>query len=58
MRIEPDISTVSVVLLGSFNPAIFIPAGSAWRDSFPERPWRVPSLVWRTPTSPSSMPNG
>lgn len=26
MRIEPDISTVSVVLLGSFNPAIFTPA--------------------------------
>ncbi len=26
MRIEPEISAVSVVLLGSFNPAIFTPA--------------------------------
>ena len=26
MRIEPEISGVSVVLLGDFNPAIFTPA--------------------------------
>ena len=36
MRIEPEISGVSVVLLGSFNPAIFTPAWFALHGLLPE----------------------
>ena len=36
MRIEPEISGVSVVLLGDFNPAIFTPAWFALHDLLPE----------------------
>lgn len=35
MRIEPEISGVSVVLLGSFNPAIFTPAWFALHEILP-----------------------
>ena len=35
MRIEPEISGVSVVLLGQFNPAIFTPAWFALHDLLP-----------------------
>ena len=36
MRIEPEISGVSIVMLGSFNPAIFTPAWFALHDLLPE----------------------
>ena len=36
MRIEPEISSVSVVLLGKFNPAIFTPAWFALHDLLPK----------------------
>ncbi len=36
MRIEPEISGVSVVLLGQFNPAIFTPAWFALQGLLPE----------------------
>ena len=36
MRIEPEISGVSVVLLGKFNPAIFTPAWFALHDLLPK----------------------
>ena len=36
MRIEPEISAVSVVLLGKFNPAIFTPAWFALHNLLPE----------------------
>lgn len=35
MRIEPEISGISVVFLGSFNPAIFTPAWFALYDLLP-----------------------
>ena len=35
MRIEPEVSGVSVVLLGSFNPAIFTPAWFALHEILP-----------------------
>ncbi len=36
MRLEPEVSAVSVVLLGSFNPAIFTPAWFALNHLLPE----------------------
>ena len=36
MRIEPEVSGVSVVLLGDFNPAIFTPAWFALHGLLPE----------------------
>ena len=36
MRIEPEISSVSVILLGDFNPAIFTPAWFALHDLLPK----------------------
>ena len=36
MRIEPEISGVSIVLLGDFNPAIFTPAWFALHKLLPE----------------------
>lgn len=36
MRIEPEISGVSIVLLGEFNPAIFTPAWFALHGLLPE----------------------
>ena len=36
MRIEPEISSVSVVLIGDFNPAIFTPAWFALHGLLPE----------------------
>lgn len=36
MRIEPEISSVNVVLLGDFNPAIFTPAWFALHGLLPE----------------------
>lgn len=35
MRIEPDISGVNIVLLGSFNPSIFTPAWFAMHELLP-----------------------
>ena len=37
MRIEPEISAVSLVLLGSFNPSIFTPAWFGWHDLLSKR---------------------
>ena len=37
MRIEPEIGGVAVVLLGSFNPAIFTPAWFVHRGLLPDR---------------------
>ncbi len=31
MRIEPELAGVSLVLLGNFNPSIFVPAWFGWR---------------------------
>ncbi len=36
MQIEPEISDVSIVLVGNFNPAIFTPAWFALHDLLPE----------------------
>jgi len=36
MRIEPEMSGVSIVLLGSFNPAIFSPAWFAMHEILPQ----------------------
>ena len=36
MRIEPEISSVSVILLGDFNPAIFTPAWFALHGLLPK----------------------
>ena len=37
MRIEPEISGVSIVLVGGFNPAIFTPAWFALHEVLPRR---------------------
>ena len=37
MRVDPEISGVSVVLLGNFNPAIFTPAWFALHDLLPRQ---------------------
>ena len=37
MRIEPEITGVSLVLLGHFNPAIFTPAWFGWHGLLSER---------------------
>ena len=37
MRIEPEISSVSIVLVGRFNPAIFTPAWFALHELLPRR---------------------
>ena len=37
VRIEPEITSVSLVMLGSFNPAILTPAWFAWRGLLPEK---------------------
>ena len=37
MKIEPEISSVSVVILGHFNPAIFTPSWFAWRGLLPKK---------------------
>lgn len=36
MRIEPELSGVSVILAGDFNPAIFTPAWFAFQDLLPK----------------------
>ena len=37
MRIRPEMDTVSVVVVGHFNPAIFTPAWFAWHELLPQR---------------------
>ena len=37
MRIEPELSSVRVVVVGDFNPAIFTPAWFALYGLLPER---------------------
>ena len=37
MKIEPEISSVSVVIIGHFNPAIFTPSWFAWRGLLPKK---------------------
>ncbi len=37
MKIEPEISSVSIVILGHFNPAIFTPSWFAWRGLLPKK---------------------
>ena len=44
MRIEPEISDVSLVILGKFNPAIFTPGWFGWRGFLPERVARSAEL--------------
>ena len=45
MRIEPELSNVSVVLSGKFNPAIFTPAWFAMHGLLPERAAERASLA-------------
>ena len=45
MRIEPEIESVSVVLLGNFNPAIFTPAWFAMHGLLPERVANTAQLI-------------
>ncbi len=44
MRIEPEISDVSLVILGKFNPAIFTPDWFGWRGFLTERVVRSAEL--------------
>jgi hypothetical protein len=37
LRIEPDITGVSLVLIGKFNPSIFTPAWFGWQNLLPNR---------------------
>ena len=45
MRIEPELSSVSVVLSGKFNPAIFTPAWFAMHGLLPKRAAENASLA-------------
>ena len=36
LRIEPEITSVSIVLLGGFNPTIFTPAWFGWQNLLPK----------------------
>ena len=36
MKIEPEITSVSLVMVGNFNPSILTPAWFAWRGLLPE----------------------
>ena len=44
MRISPEISAASVVLLGNFNPAIFTPAWFGWHELLPETTIEIAEL--------------
>ena len=44
MRIEPEVSDVSLVILGKFNPAIFTPDWFGWRGFLSERVARAAAL--------------
>ena len=37
MRIAPEITGASLVLLGNFNPSIFVPAWFGWHGLLPEK---------------------
>ncbi len=41
MRIEPEIASVSLVVLGRFNPAIFTPAWFGWNGLLPEKTVKI-----------------
>ena len=44
MRIEPEITGASLVLLGNFNPSIFTPAWFGWHNLLPDRAVDVAEL--------------
>ena len=44
MRIAPEITGASLVLVGNFNPSIFTPAWFGWHDLLPERTVDVAEL--------------
>ena len=44
MRIVPEITGASLVLLGNFNPSIFTPAWFGWHDLLPEKTVEVAEL--------------
>lgn len=44
MRITPEITGASLVLLGNFNPSIFTPAWFAWQELLPEKTVNVAEL--------------
>ena len=44
LRIEPEITSVSVVLLGGFNPTIFTPAWFGWHNLLPRETVDVADL--------------
>ena len=44
MRIAPEITGASLVLLGNFNPSIFTPAWFGWHDLLPEKTVDVAEL--------------
>ena len=44
LRIEPEITGASLVLLGNFNPSIFTPAWFGWHKLLPDRAVDVAEL--------------
>ena len=44
LRIEPEITGASLVMLGNFNPSIFTPAWFGWHDLLPDRAVDVAEL--------------
>ena len=44
MRIDPELTGASLVLIGNFNPSIFTPAWFAWQDLLPEKTVNVSEL--------------
>ena len=49
MRITPEITGVSLVLLGNFNPSIFTPAWFGWNKLLPEKTVDVAELLIAQP---------
>ena len=44
MRIEPEITSVSLTMVGSFNPSILTPAWFAWQGLLPEKTVAIADL--------------
>lgn len=44
MRIAPELTGVSLVLLGNFNPSIFTPAWFGWHEMLPKKTVDVAEL--------------
>ena len=49
MRIEPELTGVSLVLLGNFNPPIFTPSWFGWHNLLPEKTVEVAELTIAQP---------